>query len=72
MEYLASHLQYNLGYAKPSIAIGTRYEPTDCDRYDYHRQRLMLADLDVSHREMLRYLSHRSAVIYSRENGYEF
>jgi hypothetical protein len=28
-------------------------EPTDCDKYDYHRQRLMLADLDVSHREML-------------------
>jgi hypothetical protein len=28
-------------------------EPTDCDRYDYHWQRLMLADLDVGHREML-------------------
>jgi hypothetical protein len=29
-------------------------EPTDCDRYDYHRRRLVLAkDLDVSHYEML-------------------
>jgi hypothetical protein len=30
------------------------YEPTDRDRYDYHRQHLMLADLDVRHRETFR------------------
>jgi hypothetical protein len=29
------------------------YEPTDRDRSDYHRQRLVLVDLDVYHREML-------------------
>jgi hypothetical protein len=30
------------------------YEPTDCDRYDYHWLRLVLTkDLDVSHCEML-------------------
>jgi hypothetical protein len=28
-------------------------EPPDCDRSDYHRQCLMLADLDVCHCEML-------------------
>jgi hypothetical protein len=31
----------------------TGYEPTDCDRYDYHQQRLVLTDLDVRHCEVL-------------------
>jgi hypothetical protein len=29
--------------------LETGCEPTDCDRYDYHRQCLMLTGLDVCH-----------------------
>jgi hypothetical protein len=36
-------------------------EPTDCDRYDYHRQRLALVGLYVRHCETLWYISRRSA-----------
>jgi hypothetical protein len=36
-EVYKGYPQYSFGYAKPIIAIGTRYEPTDRDRYDYHK-----------------------------------
>jgi hypothetical protein len=41
MEHLASYQQsyppYSYGYTKSCVAIGTRCEPLDCDRSDYHR-----------------------------------
>jgi hypothetical protein len=42
MEHLASYQQsypqYSCGYAKQSMAIGSRVRAyADCDRYDYHR-----------------------------------
>jgi hypothetical protein len=34
VDYQQSYPQYIFGYAKSYMAIGTRYEPTDRDRYD--------------------------------------
>jgi hypothetical protein len=62
LKYLICYASSNPQKLSPSIASVMRNralqseagcEPLDRDRYDCHRRRLMLTDLDVYHREVL-------------------